>query len=1103
MNATENERLLKSGESSRPDTDAILAGLKDFQRDTVEHVFRRMYLDQDYVRRFLVADEVGLGKTLVARGVIAKAIDHLWTRTERIDIIYVCSNSDIARQNIRRLNVTTREDVSHASRITLLPLNLLQMDSRLNFVSFTPGTSFDLRSSGGIAQERALLYRLLKDGWSIESTNGSRPFEGTASREGFSYWIDEVQCRWNRGDIHEGIASAFATAVENRPDLRETYDGLLENMPPRRKIPLPLRTQCLQWIGELRRLLAKTCLDWLEPDLIILDEFQRFKTLLQGDSEEASEAAQLAEHLFSFQQREDDPETAARVLLLSATPYKMYTQSRESEHDDHYADFQKTLEFLMPDSSRQAEFQSRLTEYREELFRLEERGVEGLSRVKQTLESSLRKVMVRTERLALKADRNGMLIEVPSKHVTLSPADLRDYLGLQHLARALNHSDLLEYWKSAPYLLNFMENYDFKRKFRESTDQGSSPEVLRAVRSLGSGLIEREAIEQYQKLDPANARLRSLHEDTIAREAWRLLWIPASLPYYEGSGPFVSEELRSFTKRLVFSNWRVVPKAIATVLSYEAERRMTQRFSKRAQNTTESRKRRRALLRFTFSKERPTGMPVLAMTYPCRVFADRCDPLRLRAQLHSAGQRSTQGAILRVAQAELEMLLDSLVLRHASTDDKDDERWYWAAPFLLDIEHDHDSAQAWLENGNLAATWSDGRGTDDDESAAGWTGHVELVQSLLRGELELGLPPDDLSEVLATMAVAGPGVVSLRSLERVLPQRNDGDRADIRSSAGPLAHSFLHLFNLPEVMYLLRERDNAVPYWRSVLDYCVAGNLQAVMDEFAHVLVESLGLYDSKRSEMAERLSEAMSQSVTLRTSTAKADIITTTRQQVHIRQEDAVRFRTRFAMRFGDQEPEEGSEQTRADHVRSAFNSPFWPFVLATTSVGQEGLDFHPYCHAVVHWNLPSNPVDLEQREGRVHRYKGHALRKNIAATFADAPIAETTDPWEAMFRAAKQSRPSDENDLFPFWIAATGPAKIERHVPALPHSREQVQKANLCRSLVLYRMVFGQNRQEDLVDYLANQLPPEQLETLAEHCRIDLSPGPAPQPPAITQDR
>ena len=45
----------------------VLEQLKDFQRETVEVVFDRMYIDQPVTRRFLVADEVGLGKTLVAR----------------------------------------------------------------------------------------------------------------------------------------------------------------------------------------------------------------------------------------------------------------------------------------------------------------------------------------------------------------------------------------------------------------------------------------------------------------------------------------------------------------------------------------------------------------------------------------------------------------------------------------------------------------------------------------------------------------------------------------------------------------------------------------------------------------------------------------------------------------------------------------------------------------------------------------------------------------------------------------------------------------------------------------------------------------------------
>lgn len=67
--------------------------------------------------------------------------------------------------------------------------------------------------------------------------------------------------------------------------------------------------------------------------------------------------------------------------------------------------------------------------------------------------------------------------------------------------------------------------------------------------------------------------------------------------------------------------------------------------------------------------------------------------------------------------------------------------------------------------------------------------------------------------------------------------------------------------------------------------------------------------------------------------------------------------------MRFGSERTEDGKAVQRDDQVRQAFNSPFWPFVLASTSIGQEGLDFHAYCHAVVHWNLPSNPVDLECR--------------------------------------------------------------------------------------------------------------------------------------------
>lgn len=114
----------------RPDVAQVLGGLKDFQRDTVDYVFQRMFLDADPAHRFLVADEVGLGKTLVARGLIAKTIDYLWDSIDRIDVIYICSNANIAKQNINRLNITEEREFEITSRITLLPVRIRDFKSR-------------------------------------------------------------------------------------------------------------------------------------------------------------------------------------------------------------------------------------------------------------------------------------------------------------------------------------------------------------------------------------------------------------------------------------------------------------------------------------------------------------------------------------------------------------------------------------------------------------------------------------------------------------------------------------------------------------------------------------------------------------------------------------------------------------------------------------------------------------------------------------------------------------------------------------------------------------------------------------------------------------
>jgi len=301
------------------------------------------------------------------------------------------------------------------------------------------------------------------------------------------------------------------------------------------------------------------------------------------------------------------------------------------------------------------------------------------------------------------------------------------------------------------------------------------------------------------------------------------------------------------------------------------------------------------------------------------------------------------------------------------------------------------------------------------------------------------------------------------------------------------------LFNQPEAISLINDIYKSYPYWRKALYYSHDGNLQAVLDEYVHVLNESLGLMGHDAGESAEKLSETMSKAISLRSPSLGFDEILKTSSSHYKLQSH--RIRCRYALRFGDEKAEGVEEWTRSADVRIAFNSPFRPFVLATTSIGQEGLDFHQYCHRVVHWNLPSNPVDLEQREGRVHRYKGHVIRRNLALKYGLGELKSSerdlVDPWEFLFIQARADCPDGANELYPFWIFDVDKGyKIERRIPVLPLSREIGQLKWLKKTLVAYRSVMGQPRQEDLLAFLTRRLDGKELAEFVEISRIDLSP-------------
>jgi hypothetical protein len=1045
----------------------IMAQLKDFQRRTVDYVYERFY-GVEPIRRFLVADEVGLGKTLVARGVIARAIEHLQDSVDRIDIIYVCSNANIAKQNINRLNVSGKNSFALATRLTLLPTKISKLSKnfqniensqpKINMVSFTPGTTFDLKRRAGLAEERALIFRMLSaEPWNVGRGLYNFMQATVTNRNNWGKWVTD----WT-GDIDPGLAHAFRDRVSVDEHLIRRLNSCCEKFRRLRKhVPDIDSKEQYQLIGELRHLLAETCLYALEPDLVILDEFQRFKNLLDGDND----AASLARVLFNY------PDV--RTLLLSATPYKMLSLDHEQD-DDHYPDFLRTLSFLFDNGLEVAQIEGDIQKFRRGLFALTGSHIAELEGVRNRLQSNMLRVMCRTERVGMTQKLDAMLIE-PFKQAPLHPHDLDQAFLVDRASRALGARESIDYWKSSPYLLNFLKHYELRRKL-DAVAEAPPADLMEVLKKADNQILQSKIFERYLPIDPGNARLRLLFHEMLDLGLWRLLWMPPSLPYVQPAGVYA--DIGSITKALVFSAWNLVPDAIAALCSYEAERRMLEDLG-HDWSHSQLYDRVKPLLRFAKGRDdRLTGMPALAWLMPSPTLAATIDPLEI------ALRKGNESPIpINLLITEVENYCDELLkkLPAGGPGTRPDERWYWVAPALLEAQS---QLRQWClaERGWIAI----GAG---HEPGTRFSDHVNLLVSALDGELELGPRPGDLPKVMAELALAGPGTCALRALRRIAPELPPDD-LDLLSAAARVAGGFRTLFNLPETICLLRGSGEDT-YWRLSLRYGIEGNIQALLDEQVHVLLESLGLVHHPPEARVAGIAESLANALSIRTAQIRIDELALEEEAIKI---GYFNSRCRFALRFGEIKDERDATLARAEVVREAFNSPFRPFILASTSIGQEGLDFHTWCHAVIHWNLPSNPVDLEQREGRVQRYKGHAIRKNIAKRFGIAALSSWDrkgDPWAFLFQRAAESKPTGASDLVPYWIYEVEEgANIERLVPLLPFSREVQQLDRLKRSLVLYRLVFGQPRQEDLLAHLADRMSLDEAESVANAWRISLEP-------------
>lgn len=959
--------------------------LMDFQKTTADRIITVFRSGQN---RVLLADEVGLGKTIIARDVIRQAAD--WHKHEKgtnhFRVVYICSNINIAKQNAKRLGVGDLINISE-SRLSMQHLKIYENKGRNNsfeqLIPLTPATSFSMTSGCGIQEERALMYAHL---WRLPMFRKHKEnLCQLLAYEARKNWLGNVKeyekrvqrCDSNGSSYISEMSLELTRQFEANNELMESIAAACRNKGTLEK------SQVRVMINSLRRVFAQISLDKLEPDLVIMDEFQRFRNLIAPSDDEQG---MLTKHFLK--------DTAIKVLLLSATPYKLYSTLEEMSLDedaDHYKEFLEVMEFLFYNEGELQNFKQIWGDYSNTLCEISQSDFTVLLARKNRAEDVLYSNVCRTER-----SNSGIIDDGHAKEVSISNGDILSYIELQALLDEINRQSKrplyyrnvpIDYVKSSPYLLSFMDRYQLKKQIVDHLARTQNFKLVAGSKSKRL-LLKKSTIHNYRSIASNNARLEKLKDivfDGGKNGAENLLWIPPSKFYYKTGSVF--DKNKGYSKVLVFSSWEMVPRMVSVMLSYEAERLTIGKLFHDARF-----KRGRGY--FATREERRFGIARLRNETEEIV----CHVSDTLAKLYDPEEH--MGKDLRQIRRELRKRLQPEL--------KAVQRKYGL------LESRSIGAKSLLE---LI------KALDNDPKAAPTAISAEAI------------------DLLVNMAIGSPAICAYRlfAFDEALAKR--------------LAKQvFVSLFNKAEssaILDLLYGRKSDDFYYQHVFRYCVDGNLQAMLDEYAHILGEN-----------GEALADVMIKSFV---DTASLQIDTL---ESFTGKEEKARMRTHYAIGYFDARIST-ENVLRAERIREAFNSPFRPFVLTTTSIGQEGLDFHCYCRKVMHWNLPANPTDLEQREGRVSRYKCLAVRQNVAHKYGD----EKT--WDAMFAAARAEK-GDLPDLVPFWCLADGESalvKIERIVPMYPLSQDRLRYSRLIKILSLYRLTLGQPRQEELIELLTRE--------------------------------
>ncbi len=1042
---------------------------KPFQQATI-HAAMSTLTRKSGARRYLVADEVGLGKTIVASGIIQKLMEKKRSLGEGpLSVLYVCSNQAIAKQNTERLlsflpDAERREAVAHVDRPSLLATRERPSHGDVHIYMLTPDTAIPTRKGqtrDGRKEERALALVLLHRIWQSPSKRLYRAFQRNAGPESFKQWVHFYKRQDQSGALGGGdFRNSFRDALR---ELLGLQTG--QHLPP-------LLTQMLDehrvqdLVGVCRTALTVAGLRSINAGLVIFDEFQRFRDLMD-DVEPDDAARELAEEemrsraasrvLEAIRGRLDGSGPA--LLLLSATPYTQYLRRVRQEGPsgataDQSNDFFDLVSFLAASPRTANRAQDLFLQLSEEIHK----GVLNSERaraIRADLMSVLLPLMSRTERPSVPGGQAHITETSALIDAELSPSDLGQFCEMNDCFGEANKDWIVPLWQSVPLPMQTLgSRYQAWRNKVKMPDRATFSKVARDAHQL-------EAPWPHPRL---RALMAKMSDKRLA-----LPWATPSLPWWPLRGGWKDGESEGIIdgKLLVFSRFKAVPTALAGLISYTTESRLLSKPGTRSRVNYEAASKRRWLQP---SLDRPN---LLELFHPSLLLAE-LNPLA--APLGSlAGMRQ-------VVERQLSHRLKELGIR-VVPNGKLVRRKPWELLVLLEAK-----AGLWKAS---SSAWLNVAGSSEDDDSVGRLGQMLEKWNSLAGQVE------DFTEIsreidfpaLVALALDSPAVVLRRALSRHWPQAMESEY--LPKVIGLIWRGLRTYLDKAWFVSVLVERDGG-NYPNAIRKAVIEGNLESVLDEHFWFLSTNGSVDWSVRLDEVEDSLRLRDASVAFHEASESAGCDPDTSTSFGVRCHVAVPLaegRRGGASRAGpvaegfDRVGDEDSP-LRPDEVRKAFNSPFWPNVLITTSIGQEGLDLHPWCNALAHWDLATSPVALEQREGRITRFASLSVRRAIARKLRmNLERCEDGSPWVNLASLAEKQL-NDDSGLSPWWVVEGGQCK--KYFLTVPGGEQQERYETLTRERALYRLVLGMPDQADLMKHLDVQ--GKDSETLRNAC-LDLS--------------